>query len=104
MLVENKKQKKNNQGSADQVVQIGNRSYRVHSKIVVEEVDCGDAEATSSAVHPGSDGGFEVLLSDDEATSIDKSEQAILQTAWPAMREALAQHMAAVSKKKLKSQ
>jgi hypothetical protein len=96
--------KKDNQGSAGQVVRIGNRAYRVYSKIVVEEVDCSDAEVTGSTVHQGADGGFEMHLSDDEATSIDKSEQAILQTAWPAMREALAQHMAAVSKKKPKSQ
>ena len=84
------------------MVRIGNRSYRVYSKIVVEEIE--DGKPTDSTVHQGSGGGFEVFLSDDEATSIDKSEQAILQTAWPAMREALAQHMAAVSKKKLKSQ
>jgi len=40
-----------------------------------------------------------MMLSDADATSIDRSEQAILQTSWPAMRDALSRHLSAVSKK-----
>jgi hypothetical protein len=41
-----------------------------------------------------------MLLTEADACSIDKSEQAVLGTCWPAMRDALAQHLSTVSKKK----
>ena len=37
-----------------------------------------------------------------DATSIDLSEQAILRTSWPAMRDALSRHLSAISQKKPK--
>jgi hypothetical protein len=86
------------EGSAE-LVRIGGRTYRVRTQVVVEEVDGDDAGGTSE-VRQGADGSFERMLSDADATSIDKSEQAILQTAWPAMREALSRHLSAVSQKK----
>lgn len=80
-----------------EVVQIGKRAYRIRTQVVIEEVE--GPEGTSEVCQQA-DGGFETMLSEADATSIDKSEQAILQTCWPAMREALARHLTAVSQKK----
>jgi hypothetical protein len=84
-----------------ELVRVGGRVYRVRTQVVVEEVDDDEAGARGE-VREQVDGAFERMLSDADATSIDKSEQAILQTAWPAMREALSKHLSAVSKKKPK--
>lgn len=88
------------EGQAE-LVQIGGRTYRVRTQIIVEEVD-GAAVNDAGEVRECGDGTFEMFLSDADATSIDKSEQAILQTSWPAMRDALSRHLSAVSKKKPK--
>lgn len=85
-------------GQAD-LVRIGGRAYRIRTQVVIEEVEGDEAEGTSEVRHRA-DGSFEVMLSDADATSIDKAEQAILQTSWPAMREALSLHLTAVSQKK----
>jgi hypothetical protein len=84
-----------------QLVRIGGRAYRVRTQVVVEEVDCDEAEMNAE-VRREADGGFEMMLSEDDAASIDKSEQAILGTCWPAMRNALSEHLHAVSKKRPK--
>jgi hypothetical protein len=84
-----------------ELVRMGGRTYRIRTQVVVEEVEGEDGEGTHE-VHRRADGSFEMMLSDDDATSIDKSEQAILRTCWPAMRDALSQHLTAVSKKKPK--
>ena len=80
-----------------EVVRIGEHAYRIRTHIVIEEVE--EPEETSE-VSQQADGGFERMLSEADATSIDKSERALLQTCWPAMREALTRHLTAVSKKK----
>jgi hypothetical protein len=80
-------------------VQVGGRTYRVRTQVVVEEVE-GDSAGETSEVRSRGDGSFEMLLSDADATSIDQSEQAILRTSWPAMREALSRHLSAISQKK----
>jgi len=97
-----KKSEATKQGGSEQVVRIGGQKYRVRTHVVVEEVE-DDGTQTSSEPRASDDGSFELLLSDEDATSIDKSEQAILATAWPAMRSALAEHLTAVSKKKPKA-
>ena len=84
-----------------QEVRIGGRAYRVRTQIVVEEIDADDAQADGEVRRVG-DGEFEMMLSENDACSIDKSEQAVLGTCWPAMRDALSQHLSAVSKKKPK--
>lgn len=89
------------QDVAVQEVRIGGRAYRVRTQIVVEEIDVDDAPADGAARRVG-DGEFEMLLTEADACSIDKSEQAVLGTCWPAMRDALAQHLSTVSKKKPK--
>ena len=91
------------QDAVVQQVRIGGHAYRVRTQVVVEEVD-GDDAVLSGEVQRSADGGFELMLSGDEGTSIDKSEQAILGTCWPAMRNALSEHLHEVSKKKPKTQ
>ncbi len=88
------------EGQAE-LVQVGGRTYRVRTQIVVEEVE-GDAAGETNEVRSRGDGSFEMLLSDADATSIDRSEQAILRTSWPAMRDALSRHLSAISQKKPK--
>jgi hypothetical protein len=82
-----------------ELVRIGGQAYRIRTHVVIEEVEAEDTLPTDEVLQR-EDGCFEMILSDAEATSIDKSEQAILRTCWPAMRTALAQHLTAVSKKK----
>ena len=86
-------------GMGGEAVRIGNKAYRVRTQIVVEEVDVEDVTSSGQA-HELTDGSYEVLLSETDACNIDKSEQAILGSAWPAMRAALSRHLSAVSKKK----
>jgi hypothetical protein len=81
-----------------QVVRIGCRAYRVRTHVVVEDVDTSGTEAFGEVVE-GADGSFELMLSEKDGFSIDKSEQAVLATCWPAMRAALAAHLVSVSKK-----
>jgi hypothetical protein len=88
------------EGQAE-LVRVGGRTYRVRTQIVVEEV-VGDAEEETGEVRSLGDGSFEMFLSDADATSIDRSEQAILRTSWPAMRDALSRHLSAISQKKPK--
>jgi len=93
------KQQAGNQDESVRLVRIGGKAYRVRTQVVIEEVD-SDQAAAGSEVRQGTDGSFERMLSEEEGTSIDKSEQAILSTCWPAMRNALTEHLHAVSKKK----
>jgi hypothetical protein len=83
-----------------ELVRVGGRTYRVRTQVLIEEVDEDAAAWESEEVRQGSDGSFETMLLDADAASIDRSEQAILRTSWPAIREALSQHLTAVSKKK----
>lgn len=82
-------------------VQVGSRTYRIRTQVVVEEVRESSAGPVDELRHCG-DGSFEMLLSEADATSIDRSEQALLVTSLPAIREALSRHMTAISKKKPK--
>lgn len=46
------------------------------------------------------DGGIEVVIPETEASSIDLCERRLLETTHPAIRDALARHLSALSKKK----
>ena len=81
-----------------ELVRMGGRAYRIRTQVVVEEVGDDDTTCTND-VRRSAGGSFEMMLSDDDATSIDKSEQAILKITWVAMRDAFSQHLTAVSKK-----
>ena len=46
------------------------------------------------------DGSYQFTIDKDAGESIDGSEIAVLNTAYPAIREALARHLESISKKK----
>jgi hypothetical protein len=47
------------------------------------------------------DGSFTMIIDEKDAVSIDHSEKALLETAYPTIRKALSKHLENVSKKKL---
>ena len=71
-------------------------NYKI--KIKVEVVECDDQD--THAPLEQNDGSFEMVIDGKDAVSIDKSEKALLSTAYPSIREALSKHLEAVSKKK----
>ena len=52
----------------------------------------------------GSDGSFSLVVDEAKAISIDQIEKSVLTVNWPAIRDAVGQHLTKVSKKKLKKQ
>jgi hypothetical protein len=74
-------------------------NYKI--KVNVEIVEC--EEPVQVRPVKVDDGGFEFNISDARACSIDDCEQALLETNYPAIREALAQHLSELSKKKSSS-
>lgn len=46
------------------------------------------------------DGSFTMIIDEKDAESIDHSEKALLETAYPTIRKALSKHLENVSKKK----
>ena len=71
-------------------------NYKI--KIKVEVVEC-DNQDTHEPLEQN-DGSFEMVIDGKDAISIDKSEKALLSTAYPSIREALSKHLEAMSKKK----
>jgi hypothetical protein len=71
--------------------------YKVNVK--VELVECDDSEQGDLTKHP--DGSFSITISEQDAISIDKVDRTVLQTAYPAMREAVSRHLTEMSKKSL---
>ena len=67
-------------------------------KVKVEIVECENQD-THDPVEQN-DGSFEMIIDGKDAVSIDKSEKALLTTAYPSIREALSKHLEEVSKKK----
>lgn len=67
-------------------------------KVHVEIVECNDQNR--KAVKEQDDGSFTMTIDEKDAVSIDNSEKALLSTAYPAIRKALAEHLEKVSKKK----
>jgi hypothetical protein len=71
-------------------------NYKI--KVNVEFVEC-DESNEGAAIEQG-DGSFSMTIKEKDAISIDHSEKALLSTAYPAIRKALADHLENVSKKK----
>ncbi|MCI0419521.1 MAG: hypothetical protein L0312_09915 [Acidobacteria bacterium] len=78
------------------------KSHRIRVK--VEIVECEEDQPISKQPERLGDGEFELLISEAVAGSIDDCEQALLQANYPALRDALSQHLAEFSKKKLSEQ
>lgn len=74
-------------------------NYKI--KVNIEIVEC--TEPVQIRPVRLDDGGFEFNISDAQACSIDDCEQALLETNYPALRQALEQHLSEVSQKKSSS-
>ena len=70
--------------------------YKV--KVKIEFVECDDRDTHTPLEK--NDGSFEMIIDGNDAISIDKSEKAVLATAYPSIREALSKHLEQMSKKK----
>ena len=55
--------------------------------VKVELIECNDCEPGDLTKNP--DDSFSMFLSEQDAISIDKVDSSVLQTAYPAMREAI---------------
>lgn len=72
--------------------------YRIRVEVEVEECeDSVDKNPVEQA-----DGSYRLVISEKMASSIDECEQALLRTNYAAVRQAIAAHLTALSKKKLK--
>lgn len=70
-------------------------------KVKVEVVECSGAQETGTLQLE--DGNHSLIISESDAMSIDKCENALLRTAHPAIREAISSHLSSISKKKRQS-
>lgn len=71
-------------------------------RIRVEIVEC--EEENNGKAEKVNDGEFEMIVTGQQAVSIDDIEQAVLATNYPAIRDALSKHLSEISKKKAKEQ
>jgi len=71
---------------------------RFKINVKVELVECDDFEPGDLTKNP--DGSFSMTISEQDAISIDKVDSSVLQTSYPAMREAVSKHLTQISKKK----
>ena len=69
--------------------------YKIRVK--VELTECDDKE---HGVIKEEDSCFAMTISEKDATSIDNCEKALLQTAYPTIRDAVSKHLSEVSKKR----
>jgi hypothetical protein len=72
--------------------------YKV--KVSVELVECDENE--DHKINQDADGSYSMVISDQDATSIDMCEKSVLQIAYPTIRKAVSNHLRQVSKKKPK--
>jgi hypothetical protein len=72
------------------------KNFRIRVNVEIEE--CEQTELSNPAI--GEDGRFAMTISEQEATSIDMCENALLRTCHPAIREAIRRHFTEISKKK----
>ena len=67
-------------------------------RVQIEMIPCDDAPTHEPV--KDHDGSLSIVLSEPDAINIDTCEQALLQTTYPRLRDALATHLSEVSKKK----
>jgi len=72
------------------------KNYKIKVKIEIVE---SDQQAEVELVETEA-GQFELVISEEQALSIDECEQALLSTNYPAIRAAIAKHLTDLSKKK----
>ena len=66
-------------------------------KVSVELVECDETE--NHEVNKNKDGSFSMVISEQDAISIDMCERSVLQIAYPTIREAVSNHLSQISKK-----
>ena len=71
---------------------------RFKINVKVELVECDDFEPGDLTKNP--DGSFSMTISERDAIRIDKVDSSVLQTSYPAIREAVSKHLTQISKKK----
>ena len=69
-------------------------------KVRVEFIKCDDT--VNHEVTKDGDGSSSMIISEQDAISIDMCEKSVLQTAYPTIREAVSNHLSDISKKKPK--
>ncbi|GAK58158.1 hypothetical protein U27_05131 [Candidatus Vecturithrix granuli] len=74
-------------------------TYKI--RVHIEMIPCEESPMTTPIKEP--DGSLSFVLSETDAVNIDRCEQALFQTTYPSLRETLATHLSAMSKKKLMS-
>lgn len=70
--------------------------YKIN--VTVNLVECN--EQTSDSPVELDDGSYQYTINENDGESLDNCEIAVLNTAYPAIRDAIARHMEKVSKKK----
>jgi hypothetical protein len=73
-------------------------NYEIRIEIKVREISEGCTGANEAI--RGEDGSFKIVIPEETAISIDKSEQAFLEVGHTAIRDGIAQHLSQMSKKK----
>lgn len=74
------------------------RNVTVNISVGFGETDEPETEADS--VERMNDGSFRLIIDEQDEFNIDRLESALLQTAFPALRATLSEHLEQVSKKK----
>jgi hypothetical protein len=82
------------------MVKRGKMMKRHKIRVKVEIVECEAESAALGELEQLGDGEFELLISPEQACSIDDCEAELLRANYPAVRDALAKHLAALSQKK----
>ena len=67
-------------------------------KVNIEFVECEASVVDDPVKH--TEGGFTISISETDAINIDKCEQSALKTVYPAIRDAVSNHLTSMSKKK----
>jgi hypothetical protein len=70
-------------------------------KVKVEIVESEQQNENEHGPQEQDDGSFTMIIDQKDAESIDNSEKALLETAYPTIRNALSKHLENISKKKL---
>lgn len=69
-------------------------NYEIVIKIDIQKT----GNLVSNEVNKGNDGSFRIVIPKESAQSIDICEKALLNTNYPAIRQALSSHLSAISK------
>ncbi len=73
--------------------------YEIVIKIAIQKTN----NKSSDSINKCDDGSFRIVVPKKSAQSIDLCEKALLQTSFPAIREALSHHLSEISKEEAAS-